>query len=110
MGKRVYFILWAVVCILYSICLYSDHKLTMYICSVYLWLGVKNLSKLPTDSTKKLTDMREGVPKIWKNCRRCLWMDPKAKFSLETNELNLPFQDSNGLAPKVHESIKFLFL
>ena len=34
MGKRVYFILWAVVCILYSICLYSDHELTMYICSV----------------------------------------------------------------------------
>ena len=33
-GKRVYFILWAVVCILYSICLYSDHELTMYICSV----------------------------------------------------------------------------
>ena len=34
--------------------------------------GVKNWSKLPMDSTKKLPIM--GVSKIQKNCRRLLWM------------------------------------
>ena len=37
--------------------------------------------------TKKLADIREGVSKIMKTCRRCLWMVPKAKFSLGTNFL-----------------------
>ena len=34
--------------------------------------GVKNWSKLPMDSTKKLPIM--GVSKMQKNCRRLLWM------------------------------------
>ena len=39
--------------------------------------GVKNWSKLPTDSTKKLPTWGMWVSKIRKNCRRRLWMVPK---------------------------------
>ena len=37
---------------------------------------LKNWSKLPTDSTKKLPTWGRGVSKIRKNCRRCLWTAP----------------------------------
>ena len=38
--------------------------------------GVKNWSKLLTDSTKKLPTWGRGV-KIQKNCQRRLWMVPQ---------------------------------
>ena len=38
--------------------------------------GVKNWSKLLTDSTKNLPTWRRGVSKIRKKCRRRLWMVP----------------------------------
>ena len=41
--------------------------------------GVKNWSKLPMDSTKKLPTWARGVSKIRKNCRRRLWMVPCSK-------------------------------
>jgi hypothetical protein len=44
--------------------------------------GVKNWSKLPTDSTKKLpTWGREGGVKNPENCRRRLWMVQKRKLN-----------------------------
>ena len=39
--------------------------------------GVKNWSKLLTDSTKKLPTWGRGVSKIRKNSRHCLWNVPK---------------------------------
>ena len=41
--------------------------------------GVKNCSKLPMDSTKKLPTWGRGVSKIRKKYRRRLWMVPNAK-------------------------------
>ena len=51
------------------------------------WEGgeVKNWSKLPTDSTKKLPTLGRGVSKIRKNCRRYLWMVPNQNFLLYNN-------------------------
>ena len=50
--------------------------------------GVKNWSKLPTDSTKKLPTWRRGVSKIRKNCRRHLWMVPYAFLNLCKSKTN----------------------
>ena len=47
------------------------------------WSGreVKNLSKLPTDSTKKLPTWGKGGVKNPENRRRHLWMVPKEKMN-----------------------------
>ena len=39
--------------------------------------GVRNWTKWPTDSAKKLLTMGRGVSKIRQKCRRRLWMVPK---------------------------------
>ena len=39
--------------------------------------GVKNWSKLLTDSTKKLPIWGRGLSKIQENFRHCLWMVPR---------------------------------
>ena len=43
--------------------------------------GVKNWSKLPTDSTKKLPTRGRGVSKFRKKCWLRLWMVPKTELA-----------------------------